>query len=145
MGYINIYTYIIHKTMIWILYIQNIYIRGLMEYISQKVTICSLWTVCPCLIPMRAQSILISHVILGRSRYIKRNTCLPFLPILNTLQISTKDFLILLIHWHIKEILTNTIYWYALIERLRSEVIDKEEKKVTENLTNRKKVTKNCW
>ena len=40
MGYINIHTYIIKK---W--YIQNIYIGGLMEYISQKVATCSLWTV----------------------------------------------------------------------------------------------------
>ena len=37
MGYINIYTYIIHKKIYIIL------------YISLKVAICSLWTVCPCL------------------------------------------------------------------------------------------------
>ena len=32
-----------------------IYIGGLMEYISQKVAICSIWTVCPCLMFIQAQ------------------------------------------------------------------------------------------
>ena len=49
MGYLNIYTYIIHKKN-YLIFIYTIYIYiGLMEYIYQKVAICSLWTVCPCL------------------------------------------------------------------------------------------------
>ena len=41
--HVNIYVYMYLYTYMYI------YIGGLMEYISQKDAICSIWTVCPCL------------------------------------------------------------------------------------------------
>ena len=45
------------------IYIQYIYIGGLMEYISQKVAICSIWTVCPFIVypPERSENSVFRH------------------------------------------------------------------------------------
>ena len=60
-----LYRYIyIGGLIIHIIYIYNIYKSGILgyiyKYISQKVAICSLWTVCPCfsLLPIKFEAAL---------------------------------------------------------------------------------------